>query len=146
MRRPRKSLLPMLRAGPDIGWPRGIYIQVCLTGLHPPAPGLFSGIAPDCAVVVSQAATLRLKTTKSNNIKVFIVFILNHLLYFAFSHIDDIEFTGIKTGKILDFSPMGRVRRSRNGSPTFQQSEPGLQEIVQPFFPSHGLDLALNTK
>ena len=81
MRRPpRKSLISMPRASPDIGWPRGIYIHVCLSGLHPPPPGLFSGIDPDCALVVSQAATLRLKATKSNNIKVFILFILNHLL------------------------------------------------------------------
>jgi hypothetical protein len=84
MKRPCKGLLPMLRASPDNGWPRGIYIQVCLTGLHAPAPGLFSGIAPDCAVVVSQAATLRLKTTKSNNIKVFIVFII--VSFTPFSH------------------------------------------------------------
>jgi len=95
--------------------------------------------------VVSQAATVRLKARKSNNIKVFIVFIQGHLLYFAFSHIDDIEFTGIKTGKILDFSPIKSVRRLRNGSRVFQQSEPGLQGIGQPFFPSHGLDLALIT-
>ncbi len=42
-------------------------------------------------------------------IKIFIEFILNHLLYFSFSDIDDIEFTGIKTGKILDFGPIGSV-------------------------------------
>jgi hypothetical protein len=81
MRRPPwKSLISMPKTSPDFGWPRGIYIHVCLTGLHPPAPGLFSGIDPDCALVVSQAATLRLKARKSNNIKVFILFILNHLL------------------------------------------------------------------
>jgi len=59
--------------------------------------------------VVSQAATLRLKARRSNNIKVFIELILNHLLCFAFSHIDDIEFTGVKTEKILDFGPIGSV-------------------------------------
>jgi hypothetical protein len=59
-------------------------------------------------VVVSQAAALRLKASKSTMIKVFIEFILNHLLYFAFSHIDDIEFTALGTGKILDLGPMRR--------------------------------------
>jgi hypothetical protein len=59
--------------------------------------------------VVSQAATLTLKARRSNNIKVFIEFILNRLLCFAFSHIDDIEFTGVKTKKILDFGPIGSV-------------------------------------
>jgi len=80
-------------------------------------------------------ATVRLKARKSNNIKVFIVFIQGHLLYFAFSHIDDIEFTGIKTGRILDFSPIKSVRRLRNGCQVFQQGEPSLQGIGQPFFP-----------
>jgi hypothetical protein len=93
--------------------------------------------------VVSQAATLRLKATKSNNIKVFIVFIQGHLLCFVFPHIDNIVFTGIKTESILDFSPIKNVRRLRNRSQVFQQTEPRLQEIGQPFFLTHGLDSAL---
>jgi len=44
------------------------------------APGLFTKLDSDCALVVSQAATLRLKAKRSNNIRVFIVFIRNHLL------------------------------------------------------------------
>lgn len=57
--------------------------------------------------MVSQAATHRVKASKSNNIKLFIVFIENDLLYFGFSLIDGIEVTGIKTGKILDLGPIG---------------------------------------
>ena len=49
--------------------------------------------------MVSQAATPRVKASKSNNIKLFIVFIENDLLYFGV--------TGIETEKILDFSPIG---------------------------------------
>jgi len=44
------------------------------------APGLFTMLDSDCALVVSHAARLRLKAKRSNNIKVFIAFIENHLL------------------------------------------------------------------
>jgi hypothetical protein len=44
------------------------------------APGSFAMLDSDCALVVSQAATLRLKARRSNSIKVFIVFIWNPLL------------------------------------------------------------------
>jgi hypothetical protein len=71
------------------------------------APGLFTKLDSDCALVVSQAATLKFNARRSNSIKVFIVFILNPLLWFDFSGIDDTEFTGINSGKILHFSPIG---------------------------------------
>jgi len=50
----------------------------------------------------------------------------------------DVEFRGVEREKILDFGPMGSVRRLRNGSRAFRQSEPDLQGIGHPSFPSLG--------
>jgi hypothetical protein len=69
-------------------------------------------------VVVSQAAALRVKARKSNMIKTFIEFILNDLLCFAYSHMDDKELKGIETGKILDFGPT-RVGAKRSRRQVF---------------------------
>ena len=81
------------------------------------APGSFAMLDSDCALVVSQAATARLKARRSNSIKVLIVFIRNHLLWFDFSDIDDTEFTVINSGKILDFGPIGPIYpRTRNST------------------------------